>query len=335
MKNGVLALTVAALATISGTAQAKQDVCVFDLLGKAGESYKMMEEWKIASKGWNADVQLIAYQNEEKADQDFKAGKCDAVYMTTMRARAYNKFAGSIDALGGVPSNAIAQKAIIYVLDKRNTKRLKSTVDGVEYEVGGIGQIGPAYIFVRDKAINNIEKAVGKKFAVLDYDKAQIAMVKRVGATPVLSDVSDFVSKFNRGLVDMVGAPAYAFKPLEMQKGLGTRGAMFDFPVLNVTADLIFNQEKFPATFGEQSRSWFVKQLPKQFAMVKRLEADIPTQYRMSLSKDDQIKYQKLLREGRLELTKQGVYDATMMSVLKRARCSVDRTNFECSIGGE
>ncbi len=42
-----------------------------------------------------------------------------------------------------------------------------------------------------------------------------------------------------------------------------------------------------------------------------------------------------MLREARIELTRQGVYDPIMMSVLKRARCSVERTNFECSLGGE
>ena len=34
-------------------------------------------------------------------------------------------------------------------------------------------------------------------------------------------------------------------------------------------------------------------------------------------------------------LTKQGVYDASMMNVLKRARCTVERTNFECSLSAE
>ncbi|WP_252353279.1 putative solute-binding protein, partial [Acinetobacter baumannii] len=29
------------------------------------------------------------------------------------------------------------------------------------------------------------------------------------------------------------------------------------------------------------------------------------------------------------------VYDATMMSVLKRARCTIERTNFECTLTGE
>ena len=335
MKKEFLALTTIVLLGISSTSQAKQEICVFDLLGKAGESYKMMEEWALAAKTWHSDVQLIAYQNEELADKDFKNGKCDAAYITTMRARQYNKFAGSIDALGGVPTNAIALKAITFVLDKRNVKRLKTTIDNEEIEIGGIGQIGPAYIFVNDRAINTIEKGKGKKFAVLAYDKAQIAMVERVGAIPVPSDISNFIKKFNTGEVPMVGAPAYAFKPLEMEKGLGSKGALINFPVLNVTADLVFRSQKFPATFGNDSRTWFIKQLPRQFSMVKRLEEGIPAKYRLNLSKVDTEKYQKLLRDGRMDLTRQGIYDPTMMSVLKRARCTVDRTNFECSLAGE
>ncbi|MEJ5140571.1 MULTISPECIES: putative solute-binding protein [Acinetobacter] len=335
MKKEFLALTTIVLLGISSTSQAKQEICVFDLLGKAGESYKMMEEWALAAKTWNTDVQLIAYQNEELADKDFKNGKCDAAYITTMRARQYNKFAGSIDALGGVPTNAIALKAITFVLDKRNVKRLKTKIDNEEIEIGGIGQIGPAYIFVNDRAINTIEKGKGKKFAVLAYDKAQIAMVERVGAIPIPSDISNFIKKFNTGEVPMVGAPAYAFKPLEMEKGLGSKGALINFPVLNVTADLVFRSQKFPATFGNDSRTWFIKQLPRQFSMVKRLEEGIPAKYRLNLSKVDTEKYQKLLRDGRMDLTRQGIYDPTMMSVLKRARCTVDRTNFECSLAGE
>ena len=316
-------------------AQAKQSVCVFDLLGKAGESYKLMEEWALAAKAWGGDIQLIAYQNETRADQDFKAGKCDAVAMTTMRSREYNKFGGSIDALGGVTNNVIAQKAITFALDKRNAKRLVSTKNGVKYELAAISQIGLAYIFVRDRSINTLEKGVGKKFAYLDYDIAQKMAVERVGAIGVPSDISNFVKKFNSGEVDIIGAPAYAFKPLEIQKGLGTKGAMFTYPVVNVTADLIILPDKFPANFGMQSRAWSLKQLPKTMKNIARLEAEIPAKYKLDISAEDKIRYQKLLRDGRIELTKNGVYDATMMSVLKRARCTIDRTNFECSLSGE
>ncbi|CAB1206369.1 putative solute-binding protein [Acinetobacter bouvetii] len=335
MKKGIFILSTFTLLSFSSLVQAKQNICVFDLLGKAGESYKFIEEWALASKNWGAEVNLLAYQDEAKVEKDFKAGVCDAFYMTSMRARAYNKFAGSIDALGGVPSNHIAQKAISYVLDKRNKKRLISTIGNEKYEVAGIGQIGTAYLFVRDKSINTIEKAKGKKFAILHYDQAQRIIVQRIGAEPVMADISNFVKKFNNGEVDMIAAPAYAFKPLEIYKGLGTTGTMINFPVVNVTADLIIRPDQFPEGFADQSRNWFVRQLPKSFAMVQRLEAGIPAKYKMNLSKEDHEKYQKLLRDGRIDLTKQGIYEQTMMTVLKKARCTVERTNFECSLSGE
>jgi hypothetical protein len=334
-RKGFFILSTLALCAFSSIVQAKQQVCVFDLLGKAGESYKFLEEWALVSKKWGAQVQLISFQDEDLADKAFQNDKCDAVYMTSMRARTYNKFAGSIDALGGVPSNKIAQKAVEYVLDPRNTKRMTTTLQGESYEVAGIGLIGSAYIFVKDRSLNSIEKVQGKKFAILHYDRAQRVMVERVGAVPVMSDISNFIKKFNTGEVDVVAAPAYAYKPLEIEKGLGSKGAMLNFPVVNVTADLIVRPERFPAQFGEQSRQWFLQKIPQSFAMVQRLEAAIPSKIKMQLSKEDKEKYQRLLREGRIDLTKQGVYDPGMMRVLKKARCTVERTNFECSLGGE
>lgn len=334
-RKGFFILSTLALCAFSSIVQAKQQVCVFDLLGKAGESYKFLEEWALVSKKWGAQVQLISFQDEDLADKAFQNDKCDAVYMTSMRARTYNKFAGSIDALGGVPSNKIAQKAVEYVLDPRNTKRMTTTLQGENYEVAGIGLIGSAYIFVKDRSLNTIEKAQGKKFAILHYDRAQRVMVERVGAIPVMSDISNFIKKFNTGEVDVVAAPAYAYKPLEIEKGLGSKGAMLNFPVVNVTADLIVRPERFPAQFGEQSRQWFLQKIPQSFVMVQRLEAAIPSKIKMQLSKEDKEKYQRLLREGRIDLTKQGVYDPGMMRVLKKARCTVERTNFECSLGGE
>lgn len=336
MKKTFLSLAVLSAIGFAGAAQAaKVDICVFDLLGKSGESFQMAQEWALAAKSWGAEVNLISRQDEAVADNDFKAGKCDGVFMTAMRARQYNKFAGSIDALGGAPSNEIAKRAIAFALDKRNESKMTSSLSGKKYEVAGIAPLGSAFIFVRDKGINSIEKAAGKKFAVLGYDDAQKIMVQRVGAQAVISDVSNFVAKFNNGQVDMVGAPAYAYKPLEIYKGLGSNGAMFNFPVLQVTADFIIRPDQFPAGFGQKSRDWFVKNLPKSFAMIGRSEAGIPAKYKMNLSADDKTKYQKLLREGRMDMTARGIYDASMMSVLKKARCSVDKANFECSLGGE
>ena len=318
-----------------GTVHAGQSVCVFDLLGKSGESYKMMEEWALAAKEWQADITLIPFQDEGLVDRRLREGKCDAAYLTSMRARNYNKFAGSIDAIGGVTSNAIAQKAISYVLDKRNKHRMVTTQTGTNYEVVGIVQIGLAYLFVRDKNLNSIEKVRGTKFAILQYDAAQKIMVESVGAQPIPSEITDFVKKFNSGQVDAIAAPAYAYKPLEIGKGVGVKGAMFTFPVVNVTGDLIARSDKFPTDFGIKSRAWFIQKLPQNFAMIKRLEMGVPSKIKINFSAEDKTKYQKMLRDGRMDMTKRGIYDPAMMSVLKKARCSVDKANFECSLGGE
>ena len=335
MKKIALAIATTSILSVSASTQAAVDVCVFDILGKSGEAYKMMQDWALAAKGWGADVNLIAMTDEQVADNNFKAGKCAAVAMTAMRARPYNKFAGSIDSIGGAPSNEIAQRAITYVLDARNAAKMTTNLAGNKYEIAGIAPLGAAFIFVRDKSIDSIEKAAGKKFAVLGYDEAQKIMVARAGATAVNSDISNFAAKFNNGQVDMVGAPAYAYKPLELSKGLGTKGGMFNFPILQVTADVVLRPEKFPAGFGQKSRDYFVKKLPSAFSMIKRYEAEIPAKYKMNLSAEEKVKYQKLMRDARLDMTKRGIYDAGMMKVLKQARCSVEKTNFECALPGE
>ena len=111
-------------------------------------------------------------------------------------------------------------------------------------------------------------------------------------------------------------------------------GALFNFPVVNITGDLIIKPGKFPTNFGTQSRQWFINKLPSNFANIQRLEAGMDAK-KITLSHEDRIRYQKMLRDGRMNLTRQGVYDASMMNVLKRARCTVERTNFECSLSGE
>lgn len=335
MRKGILAVGAMLMLGASMQTNADAKICVFDLLGKSGEAYKAMEEWALAAKTWRSDITLLSYQNEAQAQNDFEQGKCDGVYMTSMRARSYNKFAGSVDAIGAVPSYAIAQKAISFALDRRNQRRLNSRIGKQSYEVAGISQIGLAYIFVKDKNMNTIEQIKGKKFAVLAYDEAQKIVVKSLGGQVVLSDISDIAKKFNSGEADIMAAPAYAYKPLELYKGLGNDGAIIQFPAVNMTMDLIIRPEKFSSGFGQHSRAWFINRLNTNFALIQRIEAELPAKYKMNLSNEDRTRYQQILREARIGLTSRGIYDATMMNVLKRARCTVDRTNFECTLGGE
>ncbi|MFA9203066.1 MAG: putative solute-binding protein [Flavobacteriales bacterium] len=325
-----MAMAAATLAVSANNAQA-QVVCVFDLLGTSGDVYTMMKDYALAANGWGAKVTLKPYTDERVASEDFKAGQCDAVALTGMRGRQFNSFVGSIDAIGAVPSNAAA-RAVMQLVSK---PQLATDMVQNGYEVAGVTPMGSAYLFVNDRSINTLAKAAGKKIAVLDYDKAQARMVQRVGAQPVSADITTFGGMFNNGQVDIVGAPAIAFKPLELHKGLGAKGAIAKFPILQVTGNIIIRQNKFPAGFGQKSREWVATQLPRALAMAEKTEKDIPAKYWMEIPANDQVGYIKLMREARIELTKEGFYNTKMMSLLKRVRCQQNPSSFECALKDE
>jgi hypothetical protein len=331
MKKTVMAMAAATAFTFSNSAQAAQTLCVFDLLGTAGDMYALMKDYALASKGWGGDVQLKSYTDERVAAEDFKAGKCDAVSITGMRGRQFNTFTGSLDAIGAIPSSSIAQS----VMQLMASPKLASNMVNGSYEVVGVVPLGSAYLLVNDRGINTLAKAAGKKFAVLDYDKAQAKMVQQVGAQPVSADITNFGSKFNNGQVDVIGAPAMAFKPLELHKGLGTKGAIIRFPVLQVTGNVIVRKDKFPADYGQKSRTWVASQLPRMMGLLNKQEAAIPAKYWMDIPANDKIGYVKLMRESRIALTKEGLYNKSMMSLLKKARCQAEPSSFECALTDE
>lgn len=326
---GVRALLAGAvLAASSGAmANAKQTLCVWDILGAQGDVFNMMKDYRLAAAKWGANFELRAYTDEKIASEDFKAGQCDAVVMTGLRGRQFNAFTGSLDAIGALPSYE-AQKRALSMLAAPNAARFM--VSG-NYEVAGITPMGAAFLFVNDRHINTVGKLSGKKIAVLDHDKAQAKMVQKVGAQPVASDVTNFAGKFNNGSVDIIGAPAAAFKPLELFKGLGTKGAIADFPVVQLTLQLFIRTDKFPQGFGQKSREYVHSQYDSAMKLVNQAEREIDKKYWMQIPDADREKYIVMLRESRIALTNEGIYDKRAMSLLRNVRCQVNPADAECA----
>ena len=321
----------AGLALAATTIQAKQTICVFDLVGKSGDVYTLMKDYELAAKKWGADIELRVGQNEAVIAEDFKAGKCDGVSITGMRGRQFNHFTGSLDAIGAINS----LQAAVEVMKGLASPKFSERMTQGKYEVVGVIPIGDAYLLVNDRSINTVAKAAGKKIAVLDYDEAQKIMVQQIGAQAVSADVTNFGSKFNNGQVDIIGAPAAAFKPLELHKGLGNKGAIVNYPILQVTGNIIIRPEKFPAGYGQKSREWVASQLPRAYGILGKMKADIPSKYWMQVPDADKPGYQKMMREARIDLTKRGVYDKRMMKLLWQFRCRSNPKNFECGMQDE
>jgi hypothetical protein len=326
-----VAATAIALASTAHAAGPTQTVCVFDIAGTQGDQYSMMKDYALAAKQWGANIVLKAYVDERVASEDFKAGQCDGVALTGIRARQFNSFTGSIDAIGGLTTSAEAKTMITVMASPKLAPEMLQN----GYEVVGVSTLGAAYIMVRDRSINTLAKAAGKRFGVLDYDKSQAKIVQKVGAQPVSVDLLSIGGKFNNGQVDIIGLPAVAFKPLELYKGIGTKGEIIRFPVIQVTADVVIRPGKFPAGFGQKSRDWWAKQVDRELETVSKTEKAIDAKYWMDLPPADKLGYVKLMRESRIDMTKEGIYNKKMTSLLKKVRCQSDPSSFECALNDE
>lgn len=324
---------VAALLMMSAPmlVQADNILCVFDPGGTNGPAYGYARDYAIQAKTWGVNLTLRAYTNEALAAEDLKAGQCDAAAISALRARQFNQFVGTLDSIGAVPT----YRHLHIMIDALSSPQMNERMTSGLFEVAGILPVGAAYVFVRDRSINSIEKAAGKKIAVLDYDKSQAKLVQKMGAQPVASEIINFGSKFNNGQVDIIAAPAVAYQPLELYKGLGSTGAIYRFPLIQLTGDIVIRKDKFPVDFGEKSRVYIASQFERAISVVGQSEKAIPEKYWLDIPAADKTKYVALMRDARQLLTKEGFYDPHMISMLKKVRCKIEPSLGECSETGE
>jgi hypothetical protein len=284
----------------------------------------------------STDVKFRIYTNEKIASDDFKVNQCDGVGMSNLRAKEYNKFVGSLDAIGAIPSYKQLTAAIQLLAKPEAAKYMIND----DYETVAMIPMGAAYIMVNDRKINSLAKAAGKKIAVLDYDKSQAKMVQQIGAQPVSVDLTTVSGKFNNGQVDIMAGPALLFKPLELYKGMtapddSIKGAIIRFPVLQVTGVMMMHRGKFPDGIGQLIREFAATQTPLAYQFIDETEQHIDPKYWLDVPAADKPGYIKLMRESRIAMTKEGYYDKRMMTFLKKIRCQFDPTNYECSMTDE
>ena len=287
-------------------------------------------------KSATTDINIRVYTDERVLTEDFRSKKCDGAGISNLRARQFNPFVGSIDALGAVQS----YKQLSTVIQLLARPEYDAKMVNKDYEIVGVVPLGAAYIMVNDRRIDTISKAAGKKVAVMNFDGTQRKLVQNVGAQPVSVDLLSVGGKFNNKEVDIMAGPALLFKPLELQKGMTDKsgkvtGGIIKFPLIQVTGTLIMHRNKFPVGMGPIAREMISKQLAPAFTFVDKIEKEIPDKYWMDIREADKPGYVKIMREARIQMTKEGYYDPAMMKILKKIRCNQNPTNAECSLSDE
>ena len=305
----------------------KRSFCVWDAIGANGPLYNLMKSTKPAALKWGVDLELKAYTDEKIATEDFKAGQCDAVLITDVRVREFNSFSGSIGALGAIQS----KKEMRMILETLSQPRAAKLLKRGKYEIAGILPAGAVYLFANDKTIDTVAELQGKKIATFDYDSAAMHMVRHVGASIVGSSTANFAGKFNNGSVDLAYAPAVAYEPLELYKGVGDTGGVFTYKVAQLTFQVVIDSEQFPEGFGQNFRTYAASKYDEAFKMIDDAEATIAENLWVSPTPTEASGYGEMFRDVRIGLRDDGVYSPKMLTLMRKVRCSQNPTHAECT----
>ncbi|MAC14153.1 MAG: hypothetical protein CL539_17980 [Alcanivorax sp.] len=306
----------------------KRTICIWDIGGRNGVVFNAAMEQRALALEYGINLDLVPYTNETVMVDELKAGRCDAALMSGLRARQFNLYSGSVDAIGAVPSQKHMQTLLKVMA---HPKQAGHMVQG-DYVVMGIYPAGAAHIFVNDRSISSLAKAAGKRVAVLDYDETQAEMVAAIGATPVTTDIVSAPNKFNNGQIDILPAPLVAYEILELYKGMSPDGGVVDYPLTQLSMQLIGRLDKFPNEVAQLIREASFEAYPD---VIKRIEVEtrrVPERWMIAIPDKDKREYEVMMQDARDALRAQKYYSSDMLDLQRKIRCKFDPTRSECSI---
>ncbi len=316
------------LLSIGNTVRATpKKMCVFDLLGANGPVYSDMKDYKTAALAWGVELELKPYTNERVATEDFKSGLCDEIVFTGIRARQFNAFTGSLDAIGALPTYQHLKSVIATISSKKAAKLMVND----RYEVVGISPAGTAYMFVNDRTIDTVGELAGKRIAILDSDPAQLEMVAFIGGSAVGTSIATMYSKFNNNSVDVAFGPAIVYEAMELYKGLEPDGGVIDFSLAQLTMQMLIRKAEFPEGYGQKSREFVLAQFDLSMESVKKYESTIPEKYWVTIPEMDKPDYLEVFRQSRIRLRNKGIYDGKMLKLMRMLRCKKEPQLPECT----
>lgn len=306
----------------------KRTICIWDIGGRNGPVFNVAMEQRALAIEYGINLDMVPYTNETVMVEELKAGLCDAALMSGMRARQFNLYSGSVDAIGAVPSDQHMQ-TLLQVL--AHPKQAGHMVQG-DYVVMGIYPAGAAHIFVNDRSISSLAKAAGHRVAVLDYDQTQAQMVAAIGATPIASDIVSAPNKFNNGQIDILPAPLVAYELLELYKGMSPDGGIVDYPLTQLSMQLIGRLDKFPNEVAQLIREASFEAYPTVIQRVEQETKRIPERWMIHIPEKDKQEYEIMMQDARDALREQGYYSGDMLTLQRKIRCKFNPARSECSI---
>jgi len=302
-------------------------MCAFMLLGEAGPEYQALIDYKTQALGWGVDLTLKTYMNERVAMEELKAGVCDIANMTSIQARNFNRFTGTLDAPGAMPTYEHL-KIVLSTLAKPSAAKYMRVG---EYEIIGIQAAGAVFLFTNDRSVSSLAQLAGKKITILDSMPEMRQLVIDLGMTPVSSTLTNMFQKFNNRAADITAGPAIVYDMMELEKGLSPDGGILDRPLVQANIQFVARWEKLPEGFAQKSREFFAANFEQSLKIIRNAENNIPKKWWIPLPEKNEEEYNSLIRAVRLSFRDAGIYEPKTLTLLRKVRCKVDATRAECT----
>ncbi|PIE40916.1 MAG: hypothetical protein CSA49_06040 [Gammaproteobacteria bacterium] len=328
-----IAGVVAGLAIATGAQAAELKpltMCSFMLMGEGGPEHQILLDYQAAALNWGVKLELKPYMNENIVVEELKAGVCDLANITGMQARNFNKFTGTLDSPGGIPTYDHLKTVIQTLATPKAGKYMKQG----EYEVVGIQSGGAIYLYSNDRNIRTMSDFAGKRMGILENMPEMRQMVSEMGMTPVSSTVTNVFQKFNNGVIDATGGPAIVYDMMELYKGMEPNGGILEAPLVQSNMQFIGRISALPEGFAQKSREYFAANFDASLKIIKEAEDNIPKKWWIPIPKESEPELHAQTRRLRVAFREQGVYDPKMLKLLHKIRCKKEPTRAECTSKG-
>ncbi|MCU4336909.1 putative solute-binding protein [Acinetobacter dispersus] len=304
----------------------EQTWCVFDPLSTKGDISRRLQDIRLYALQNQVQLDFQTFKNEKEAIQAFDQRKCSGLVASNFNTYRYNRFMGTTGGIGLIPNNRVA-RVFLQLLNNSNVEKRMVEAD---YEMLGMIPIGTAYMIMNTQQINKVSQLKNKTIGILENNPPQQALVQSVGAKPVYVDFSNAVESFKQKKIDILAAPAYGILPYNLKKEFGADTQVVNFPMAYFAMNIVIRPQVYPAGFGHQIRSWFVRNSNVLAAQAIQWENHLPAYYWADISGYEKQGYDAMVVKIRNRYVDSGYYDAYFVSLIKRLRCLDDPKYLEC-----
>lgn len=314
-------------ASFSASALQDKVFCIWDPVGRNGPVMAFYSDLIPKAQSWGLNIRLVAYTDESVAANDFKAGRCEAVLLTSIMSRQFVQFAGTMDAIGAINSEKGLELALATLARPRAGKLMTQG----EFEVVATFPVGSMFAFVNDRRINSINDFAGKRMAILNADPQAKKFSDLAGTSAMNVSLATFSGQFNNGNVDILLMPALAYNTFELYNGLGDKGGIINYRLYYGMLQTVAKRKLFPKDFGHNMRNYILTRLKAIDKLVKDAEAEIPQKYWIEISQFTKDEIDHFSKRVRMSLKEDKVNHPTALKLLWKIRCRLDNSRGECA----